>query len=595
MPQRHNVRESGLSLGKTVLALTLLGLVVVYHASPSSPYKMIPTPSTLVPMPSSMTDRQSNGVVLKQEHSSSGIGRLFVDRLHRRQWTTVIEAEGVIGERVHKTCATSSSDDKSHTIRSQICGKDQIHYVGGRANTKDGSTCEGKYGKRDPLKWAGHRGPPNKYNSYTSKDKSGGSRHSKPVQQTADKSPHTSMNSGIERPKPPADTQSSGNRAVESHHAGNTPGKPSRWPKLPNRSNLNSPVARTPGTRDIRQLGDRKALLDHSEFTSNEKLQRRRSTVSLSSSSKQMEAHRAELVPRRLICNCGVYICTNYRSICKKWKKVPEKQSSVARGSVGTISQVQDKHYIPAYWRINDSPGKTTTLTPIRSVPSEKDIQQVQPDLRKNDNTYNKPAHAPGVTFADVLIPKKCNATTATSQHQCESTHQATIIFYSLLGIFLTSILLLVLLKCYMCFRKRRNVARAKNTKARFYDKSGTSTRPSFAGDSLSSKQEKTRSNGDDINGSRRYINMDGVDDDWPELGYNKWNIFSRKRRSPSRFSPVPQAQAPRIPTLRLPKPVFATVRKVSGLGLDGMLASYKKGLKGNTTDISRVKWTSTV
>ncbi|PVH87340.1 hypothetical protein DL98DRAFT_567040 [Cadophora sp. DSE1049] len=611
MPDRYSFRILRLSMGKVALALIVLGLVVVYHASPSSPYKTSPSPSTLVRMPSSMTDRQKIGVVLEPEHSSSGMGRLFVDRLHRRHFTISTEAESIVEEREQETSATTSSSDK---IRSQICGRGQ-GYCGMRDNTYDGSISDEKHGKRDPLKWTEHRGPPNKHSSHTSKEKTSGSHHSgsKPVQQTADKNPHTSMNSGIERPKPHANAHSPGNKAAEPHHAGIGPRKlrclcgpdicntdPDRckiWRWWPKRSHMDSPVTKAPDARDTRQLGDRdrKVLLAHSESTSNENLQKRRSTVSVISNSKQIEAHRSELVPRRLICNCGVYICTNYRSMCNKWKEVPDKKPSVARTSIENVAQAQEKHYIPPYWRSNDRADGPTTLKPNRSPRSEKVSHQVQSNPSNNNSTYNKPVHAPGVAFADVLLPKKCNATTTTTQHQCESTHQASIIFYSLLGIFVTSILLLVLLKCYMCLRKRRNVARAKNSRSRLYDKSGTSSHPSFAGDSLSSKQEKTRSNGDGVDRSRRYINMDGVDDDWPELGYSKWNIFSRRRRAPGRFSPVPQARAPRIPTLKLPKPVFATVRKVSGLGFDGMLASYKKGFKGNATDISRVKWMSTV
>ncbi|KAH9218462.1 hypothetical protein DL95DRAFT_385525 [Leptodontidium sp. 2 PMI_412] len=232
-------------------------------------------------------------------------------------------------------------------------------------------------------------------------------------------------------------------------------------------------------------------------------------------------------------------------------------------------------------------------LKPNKISRAEKVSHQDQHNQIDRNSTYSKPTHSPGGSIADVFLPKKCNGTTKDQLHQCESTHQASIIFYSLLGIFVTSILLLALLKCHMCVSRRRNVATAKNAKIRHYDKSVTSSHPSFAGDSLASKREK---NGFNAGGSQRYINLDGADDSWPKHEHGRaWNIFSRSRRVPGRYSPIPQARAPRIPTLKLPKPVFSTVRKVSDLGFEGMLVSYKKGFKGTTTDISRVKWTSTI
>jgi len=597
---------------KLALALTILGLVAVFHASPPAPYRSSPSPSTLTRVPSSMIARQKVGVVLDPERSTSGVGRLFVDRLHRRHAIKSSKAEGNFEARGQDTSVRALSDHKSLNTGPSICDRCQ-GYCGVRENADDGSTSDGTHGKRDPLKWTEHRGPPNKHSSHTSKEKTGGSHNSasKPVQQTADSDPHTSMNSGIERPKHSAKAHSPGNKAAEPHHVGITPRRlrclcgpdicnndPDRckiWRWWPKRLILDSPVTKKHDARDTRDVGDRTALLAHSESASNQVLGKRRSTVSISSDSKQIGARHSAIVPRRLICNCGPYICTNYRSMCKKWKQVPDRKPTIERSSIPSGTRTQEKHYIPAYWRSNDLADGPTNMKPNRSPLSEKVSQHIQPYPNNSNSSYNKPAHAPGVAFADVLLPKKCNATTTTTLHQCESTHQASIIFCSLLGIFVTSILLLVLLKCYMCFRKRRNVARAKNSRSRLHEKSATSSHPSFTGDSLSSKQEKTRSNVDDGSHSRRYINIDGVEDDWPEVGYNKWNIFSRKRRAPSRFSPVPQARAPQIPTLNLPKPVFATVRKVSGLGFDGMLASYKKGFKGNVTDISRVKWTSTV
>ena len=548
MPDWYNLRSPRFLIRKLALALAVLGLVAVFYASPPAPYRSNPSPSTMTRVPSSMIGRHKVGVVLDPERSTSGVGRLFVDRLHRRHAIRSSKAESIFEARGQDTSVRTLSDHVSLRSGSSICDRGQ-GYCGVRENADDGSTSDGTRGKRDPLKWTEHRGPPNKHSSHTSKEKTGGSHNpaSKPVQQTADSSPHTSMNSGIERPKPPANAHSPGNKAAEPHHVGITPRRHRclcgldicntdpdrckirrRWPK---RSILNSPVTKKDDARDTRDAGDRTALLAHSESTSNQNLLKRRSTVSISSDSKQIGAQHSAIVPRRLICNCGPYICTNYRSMCKKWKQVPDRKPTIERSSIPSDTQPQEKHYIPAYWRSNHLAEGPTNLEPNSSPRSEKASQQIQPNPNNSNSTYKKPARAPGVAFADVLLPKKCNATTTTTLHQCESTHQASIIFYSLLGIFVTSILLLMLLKCYTCFRKRRNVARAKNSRSRLHEKSGTSSHPSFTGDSLSSKQEKTRSNVDDGSHSRRYINMDGVDDDWPEVGHNKWNIFNRRVR----------------------------------------------------------------
>ncbi|KAH7330164.1 hypothetical protein BKA65DRAFT_52854 [Rhexocercosporidium sp. MPI-PUGE-AT-0058] len=453
---------------------------------------------------------------------------------------------------------------------------------------------------------------------------------SKILQQTADKNPHTSQNLGIDRPKPSAISHTSDEKVAESYHASTDPPLEKRklrclcgpdicntdpdrckiWRWWPRRSTMESHVTTVLGAKDIRQFGDKKALLAHSQSTYNENLPERRETVSVTSNKERFEAHHSGLVPRKVVCDCGPYICGKYRSLCKRWRQVPDRKRSVLNTPVKILDEQPqptfltpvsstkgstsgDKHYIPAYWRNSGHADETTALQPTKLAEAEKVPHQNQHNQGNRNRTYSKPTRAPGVAIGDVFVPKKCNGMMKGQLNQCESTNQASIIFYSLLGIFVTSILLLALLKCYMCVRRRRNVAAARNTKTRPYDKSGTSTHPSFAADSLSSKREMQ---GDNASPSRAYMNLDGADDSWPNRKYCRtWNIFSRSRRVPGRYSPIPQARAPRIPTLKLPKPVFATVRKVSGLGFEGMLVSYKKGFKGNVTDISRVKWTSTV
>ncbi|KAH8665774.1 hypothetical protein BGZ60DRAFT_529042 [Tricladium varicosporioides] len=78
------------------------------------------------------------------------------------------------------------------------------------------------------------------------------------------------------------------------------------------------------------------------------------------------------------------------------------------------------------------------------------------------------------------------------------------------------------------------------------------------------------------------HIGLDGTNDGW-----TKWIITSCKRKIdiPKCSSPGPQRAAPRLPTLRLPKPTLATVRNFSGIGPDVEKALGEK----------RIKWGSTV
>jgi hypothetical protein len=63
----------------------------------------------------------------------------------------------------------------------------------------------------------------------------------------------------------------------------------------------------------------------------------------------------------------------------------------------------------------------------------------------------------------------------------------------------------------------------------------------------------------------------------------------------PGRFSPTLITRAPRIPTLKLPQPTLATMRKVSGLGSELDAIQGKQSWKGKEKDNTRIKWASTV
>ncbi|KAH6678438.1 hypothetical protein B0J14DRAFT_697440 [Halenospora varia] len=78
------------------------------------------------------------------------------------------------------------------------------------------------------------------------------------------------------------------------------------------------------------------------------------------------------------------------------------------------------------------------------------------------------------------------------------------------------------------------------------------------------------------------YVGLDGTNDGW-----TKWIITSckRKNHAPKCYSPAPQRAAPRLPTLRLPKSTFATVRNFSGMGPEVEKALNEK----------RIKWGSTI
>lgn len=583
MPELAKGRKSRASIGRLVLGLTVFGLLLVFHVFPSNTqhhYKTSPSPSTLNRMPNSMADRHE-AVLLDPEHSAGAMGKLFVDRLHPRHLSPTTEA-GSIAEDVHEkreqeASHKTSSDDKNLATNSQISARGKGN-CGVCGNTDKGPNYDEKSRKRSPLKWTEHRGPPKKHSPKTnivataepvvtalreSQKELSINAGSDIVQRTATKNPHTGKNVGTKMPKPSA-PEVPNDKTTESHHAGITPRlerklrclcgpdicntDPDRcksWRWWPRRSDSETNVITDRSANDTHELGDKKALLAHSKSTSNENLQKRRETASVTMNKEKFEAHHSELVPRRLICDCGTYICTKYRSTCKRWKQVPDRKRSVLNAPAESRNQQQqqqldtvtprastkgpksgEKHYIPAYWKNNDRADATMALKPNKISRAEKVSRQDQHNQIDRNSTYSKPTHSPGGSIADVFLPKKCNGTTKDQLHQCESTHQASIIFYSLLGIFVTSILLLALLKCHMCVRRRRNVATAKNAKIRHYDKSVTSSHPSFAGDSLASKREK---NGFNAGGSQRYINLDGADDSWPKHEHGRaWNIFSR-------------------------------------------------------------------
>jgi len=57
-----------------------------------------------------------------------------------------------------------------------------------------------------------------------------------------------------------------------------------------------------------------------------------------------------------------------------------------------------------------------------------------------------------------------------------------------------------------------------------------------------------------------------------------------------------PRSNAPRIPSLTLPKPSLATVRKFSGLGPDmESIREERRGIKGKWKSDSKLKWNTTV
>ena len=100
--------------------------------------------------------------------------------------------------------------------------------------------------------------------------------------------------------------------------------------------------------------------------------------------------------------------------------------------------------------------------------------------------------------------------------------------------------------------------------------------------------QDNDTENGDGGDGP------DGIQDGWTNWILSRRGNGARLSK-PRRFSPSPQTHAPRIPSLTLPKPTFATVRNVSGLpDIDSMAHDSSMGnTKGKGG--SRIKWGSTV
>ncbi|KAL2067436.1 hypothetical protein VTL71DRAFT_1861 [Oculimacula yallundae] len=723
-PKRHTSRTMALFLGLTVLGLYVFLSHVQsgggwHHSSPS------PSVVTVVRVPYSH-QQVDNAIALDPGMASDGTGKMYVDRVHPRQFARAEIGSGTAAqaasfaaevERIkHEGGKILGASGKKCARGKIVCDKwhlenDQDYH--GHYEWLDLQELEEEYRRkklgfvpiveeeedydeddedydwklrsRSPLKWTTHQGPPNKHSppkaatvttrnlsppnyrdshkgyrsevvkastgpvekSVSRDSHSGTSKHlashepkkqatssqqsnPKVVEQSSDKNPHTSMNLGIPRPKPSTNTHTS---VVNTD-----PSKATTTALL---------------SKDIRQAGDREALLVHSESTSNQNSRTQRGIVSAFASKDKVELHHSELVPRRLICDCGPRICDNYPTLCSRWIQVPDRKRSdsdstsfsspepdhargddnatidqsstmpneeigspqqdpasptlvptttdsastdpmttdpMATNSTTTESTSGEKHYIPPYWRNNGLEDPTT-------APNSSDISQGEitpqhgkqvPNSRNGTKTKSKHTHGP--TVADLLVPKKCNGTTNAQQHQCETTHVSGIILYTILGVFFACIVLLAVFKCCVCLRRRRNIVEAKKRKSQSFEKSGISS----LGDSLSSRPENTAAG---IVNIRPIANMDGADDSWSTREHRRtWNFFSRNRGVPGRYSPVPQMRAPRIPTLKLPKPVFATVRKVSGLGFEGITVMYKKSFnKGKKPDINRVKWTSTV
>ncbi|CZS90323.1 uncharacterized protein RCO7_08586 [Rhynchosporium graminicola] len=772
-------------MANLALCLMIIGLLVCYPFLPSNAHhfsKTHPSPSiaTAIRMPIQQGGRHGNSLSLNPEHSLGGAEKMYVDRIHPRQFNPIAVAEGFAAEvnrlqremetghgdkspaTAYKSCTVDGKivlkcdfqvtetvhhegDDGKYEDTSEIVGDFEITaelnaeksaYYGGdwfdEDNNEDSDAYDDednyeddddednyeddddedyykKVRNRTPLKWTEHRGPPNRHtpprsdmftNTGESNKRGTQSPHgdTRVVQQTADKSPHTSMNLGIARPRPPNHADSSQVNVDPSEPAPITSRKTERLC-------LDTSDLQPPEVGSVRVFGDKKAQLAHSKSTSNTNFPPPHETTSVVPSMNNVESHHSESVPRELVCECGSLVCDDYRNSCKRLKQIPDRKRSSLHisyiksrnaGTVHTIGgkdvqlahaesttsmilptqrwkQVPDSkrsdlddpsvstpeaahddgvvpdqtfltpkgevpspqqepisptplspttdssnpitdatsgpatepasgktHYIPPYWR-NDSHEDPTSY-------GEGVAESKKHNPNNKNGTNTKSPHVSGVTFGNVLIPKKCTGTPK-QRHQCESSRIAGIILYTLIGIFFTCILLLAFFKCCTGYRKRRDIAAWK--KRRSSEKGNASTQPSSAADSLSSKPERQ------VEGVviRPPMNVDGTDDwDFPKCeNRRRWNIFSRnvskvperdllsniadseQKRVPGRFSPIPQRRAPRIPTLKLPKSVFLTVRKVSGLGTEGIGASFKNKLQGKTTDISRVKWNSTV
>jgi hypothetical protein len=86
----------------------------------------------------------------------------------------------------------------------------------------------------------------------------------------------------------------------------------------------------------------------------------------------------------------------------------------------------------------------------------------------------------------------------------------------------------------------------------------------------------------------------DGVQDDWSRWILHK-NGNDGKAQMPRRFSPIQRTRPPRIPSLTLPKPTFATVRNVSGLPDIESMAHENPVREGRGKAGLSIKWGSTV
>ncbi|KAJ5047521.1 uncharacterized protein L3040_003344 [Drepanopeziza brunnea f. sp. 'multigermtubi'] len=239
-------------------------------------------------------------------------------------------------------------------------------------------------------------------------------------------------------------------------------------------------------------------------------------------------------------------------------------------------SVVDEHHYIPPYWR-STSPDVTSEAGHFAAAPEP--IHPIQYTIQSQNQTHPTSAR----TGRSILSIKNCrNATTGSERRQCESDHQASIILYSCIGVFGASVLLLGLLKCLMCFkaRSKRPPPMTQEMRARLEQKSGT-TSPATLGDSMASR----------VPDGSRHMTLDGANDEaWVVQPRGRWNPFRRWRSAPGQFSPTPQRRVPRIPTLKLPQPVFTTVRKFSGIGFDGLSLSYRPAARQRDADITRMK-----
>ncbi|CZR60965.1 uncharacterized protein PAC_10861 [Phialocephala subalpina] len=83
-------------------------------------------------------------------------------------------------------------------------------------------------------------------------------------------------------------------------------------------------------------------------------------------------------------------------------------------------------------------------------------------------------------------------------------------------------------------------------------------------------------------------MTLDGANDGW-----TKWILRKQGNSKPNQLSPTPKNCPPRIPTLRLPQPIFSSVRRANGISTESSMGYDKFDFKGRYG--SKAKWTSTV